>query len=177
VTAARALLEAADTGPLGFAEWHALRAPGADLPADLEAVRRLADAAMLALPEAEEALRSRPKVERWALHQRLHVGIQQALRHEADHLAQQIPVGGLLKDLRQCHPVVGHRFDPSVWLNPGNSNPAGRTDGPRKGPPLPLSFYTMSGDATARLTCSKQGPSSQGPCRFRPRRNPRACGP
>jgi hypothetical protein len=45
-------------------------------------------------------------------HQALHVGLHQALRHEADHLAQQIPVGALLKQFGQCHPVVGHRFCP-----------------------------------------------------------------
>jgi hypothetical protein len=84
-------------------------------------------------------------------HQPLYVGVHQPLRHEGDHLAQQIPVGPLLKQFGQRHPVVGHRFNASVWLKPGNSNPTGRTDGPRKGPPLPRSFYAKSGTPPATL--------------------------
>ena len=42
--------------------------------------------------------------------QPIHVHVHQPLRHKANHLAQQIAVGPLLKQLRQCHPFSGHRF-------------------------------------------------------------------
>jgi hypothetical protein len=65
-------------------------------------------------------------------HQRLDVNLHQPLGDMADFLLQRIAVGPLLNQLRQCHPVVGHR-SLSGWLKPRSSNPAGRTDRPRKG--------------------------------------------
>jgi hypothetical protein len=42
--------------------------------------------------------------------QPVHVQLHQPLHDIANHLAQQIAVGPLSKQLRQCDPVVGHRF-------------------------------------------------------------------
>jgi transposase len=42
--------------------------------------------------------------------QALDVHLHQPLRDIADHLPQEVAVGPLLKQLGQCHPVVGHRF-------------------------------------------------------------------
>ena len=46
--------------------------------------------------------------------QPLHVQLHQPLRQSADHLPQQIAVGPLFKQLRQCHHFDGHRFP--LWL-------------------------------------------------------------
>ena len=65
-------------------------------------------------------------------HQRLDVNLHQPPGDMVDSLLQQIAIGPLLNQLRQCHPVVGHR-SLSGWLKPRNSNPAGRTDAPPRG--------------------------------------------
>jgi hypothetical protein len=39
----------------------------------------------------------------------LHLQLHQALRGEADHLAQQIGVGALLQESLEAHHLVGHR--------------------------------------------------------------------
>ena len=46
----------------------------------------------------------------WGTGEALDIELHQTLRSEADHLAQEVGVGGLLQQVTEVHVLVGHRW-------------------------------------------------------------------
>jgi hypothetical protein len=46
----------------------------------------------------------------WSASEALDLQLHQPLRSEADHLAQEVGVGGLLQQVTQVHGFIGHRW-------------------------------------------------------------------
>ena len=91
--------------------------------------------------------------------QAAHLQLHQPLGGKADHLAQQIGVGGLLDQAAQGHHLVGHRGSPvQVGFRKPDptedlamttaSPPACQRVNPRRQPATLPSSYTTSGDTT-----------------------------
>ena len=60
--------------------------------------------------------------------QALDVGLHQDLQHGLGHGAQKVALTGLLHELGQCHPLLGHRDRPRSWVKPCISTLADRPD-------------------------------------------------
>src|SRR4051812_18650580 len=80
-------------------------------------------------------------------HQTIHVELHQPLRDETNHLTQQILIGPLLKQLRQCHPFIGHRF-PLRFVEASQLQPYRKNRWPPQGGRPTSNFYTTPRDTT-----------------------------
>src|SRR4051812_5949090 len=89
-------------------------------------------------------------------HQTIHVELHQPLRDETNHLAQQILVGPLLKQLRQCHPFIGHRF-PLRFVEASQLQPYRKNRWPPQGGRSTSNFYTTPRDTASRPAAVRVG--------------------